>query len=402
MLAIVSRAAAAVAAVLAGFVLLAVVDAQAMPGDLIIGGSPNTVFAVTPGTNTATTVAAVPAGSLRGVMIGPDNTTYYVAAGLSVFEITGGGVVTTLVATLPFGKGTSWCDLDEDGHLLVSTGWSGSGGVVRVDRATGGILATFMPSTFPNALCLDRETGDVVVGEISIKTVFRVQRDGTVTTAATLPSPIYAMDYHHLSGGILICTARDVFHMDALNQVTTFTPGTGYMKAIAVLGDGSVAIGANNNAPILHLDRYGASIGTLYNGASLGNSCMVVEDEHNIWSLNIPSPGGTLNLSVHFAGHPGKPYVAAAALTARPGLPVDSRVIPLNPDNLFMATFVLPQVFVNFTGVLDAQGHASPHVVIPGQPGLRGLRIYFAAVVLDAAAPSNLAQISQLYGVTLQ
>ena len=402
MLTMMSRVTAIVAAVLVGFVLVAGAGAQARPGDLIIGGSSGTVFAVTPGTNTASTVAVVPVSGLRGVMIGPDNATYYVAAGLAVFEITGAGVVTTLVTTLPFGSGTSWCDLDEDGHLLVSTGWSGSGGIFRVDRTTGGILATFIPRTFPNALCLDRDTGEVVAGEISIKTIFRVKRDGTVTTAATVPSPIYAMDFHTPSGGILVCTALHVFHVDALNQVTTFTPNTGYMKAIAVLGDGTVAIGENNKAPILHLDAAGNQIGTLYNGVSLGNSCMVVEDEHNVWGLNTPSPGGNLNLSVQFASHPGKPYVAAAALSARPGLPVDSRIIPLNPDNVFVATFMLPQIFVNFTGILDARGHASPYVMIPKQAVLRGLRLYFAAVVIDAGAPSGMAQISQLYGVTVQ
>jgi len=274
--------------------------------------------------------------------------------------------------------------------------------VFRVDRKTGAVLMTFLPKTFPNAFCLDRDTGDVVVGEISIKTLYRVKRDGTVTTVATLPSPIYAMDYHGPTGGILVGTFQDLFHLDPLNTVTTFTPGTGYVKAIAVFGDGTVAIGENRVAPILHLDGQGKILGTIYNGPSVNNSCMVVEDEHNLWGLNTPSPGGNLNVSVRFANHPGKPYVAAVSLSSRPGIPVDSRTIPVNPDALFAAGFQLPQIFVNFVGLLDAGGRATPYIVIPKQAALRGIRLFLAAVVIDPSAPSSIAQISQRYGVTIQ
>jgi sugar lactone lactonase YvrE len=396
-----SKAPALLIAVCVCLLAAPALEAQAKPGDLIIGNGSGFVNAVTPGTNTVTTLASIP-GSLRGVLVGPDNTNYFVAAGLSVFEVAPGGVVTTLVTQLPMGAGTSWNDLDEDGQLLVGTGWAGAGAVFRVDRTSGAVLATFLPKTFPNAFCLDRDTGEVVVGEISTKTVFRVKRDGTATTVATLPSPIYAMDDHGPSGGILIGTFQHLFHLDSLNTVTTFTPNTGYIKAMAVFGDGTVAIGENRVASILRLDPQGKILGTIYNGPSLNNSCMVVEDEHNLWALNTPTPGARLFLSVRFASHPAMPYVAAASFFSRPGIPVDTRRIPINPDDLFTMSVLLPQIFVNFVGVLDASGRAVPAIDIPKAAALRGLRFYLAAVVIDPRAPSSLAQISQRFGVTIQ
>jgi hypothetical protein len=128
----------------------------------------------------------------------------------------------------------------------------------------------------------------------------------------------------------------------------------------------------------------------------------VVEDEHNLWGLNTPTSGAAFNVSIRFASHPGKSYVAAASFSPRPGIPVDSRMIPLTPDNLFAISLVLPQIFVKFIGVLDGGGRATPYMLLPKIPGLKGLRMYLAAVVIDPQAPSSIAQISQQYGVMIQ
>jgi len=383
-----------------------VAGAQVKPGDLIIGnyGTPTpAVLAITPGTNTHSTVARIPASLLRGVMVGPQNTDYYVGADLTVFKVAPGGAITTLVSKLPAGVACVWCDQDEDGKLLFGTGYAGVGELYRIDPGTGG-YTTILKGFFPNAFCLDRDSGDIVTCDygVSPQKIIRIKRDGTATTILNSPSSVFSMDFYPPTGDVLFASTPNIYRVDALNTLTTFNAGAGYAKAMAVLADGTVAIGANGQTTIRQLDAQGKVIGNLYSGATIDNVCMVVDDEHNLWGLNTPTPGATFFLSVRFAAFAGRPYVTAASLAPRPGIPIDSRTIPLLPDNLFAASTLLPQIFVKFVGVLDANGQATPSIAIPKIPSLRGFRIFLAAVVIDPRAPSSIGQISQEYGATIQ
>jgi hypothetical protein len=185
--------------------------------------------------------------------------------------------------------------------------------------------------------------------------------------------------------------------------------GAPYNSSILALtpDSGDIVVAGGNNVPaILHYDPTGRLLGTLL-GGTLGspfNVCMAVEDEHNLWGTNAPTVGGVLGLSIRFAAHPGKPYLAAASLLPRPGIRVDQRTIPLYPNALFRLSVAAPWMFVHFQGMLDPGGRAStsPHVLVPRSAALRGVRVYFAAVVVDPKAPSGIAAISRPYGVTLQ
>lgn len=383
-------------------------SAQARPGDLLIAhqsGPPfnSSIIATTPGSNTMTTVATFQPTSLRGVMVGADNTNYFAVARLEVFKATPGGVITTLLQTIPVGNFAAWNELDEDGEILVGTGFAGRGGLMRIHPTTGLVTSILMTGVFPLSFCLDRDNGDIVMGDGGTGTLMRVRRDGSVTSVSGLNTFVYSMDFHHPTGDVLIGSTHAIHRLNPLNQLTTFTTVPFSMKALAVFGDGSVAAGGNNVPAILHYDSRGGFIATVYNG-TLCNVCMVVEDEHNLWGLNAPQVGGVLNLSLKFAAHPGKPFMAAAALSPRPGIPVDQRTLYLTPDALFRFSLQAPWLFVNFAGVLDSTGRAtpSPYVLIPKVPSLRGLRIFLGAVVVDPAAPSGIAAISQPYGVTIQ
>ncbi len=371
-------------------------------GDLLVADSTNAqIHVATPMAPSPTVSIPLPAGATRGVTVGADNEAIYAASGLGVYEIRSGAVVTTVAATMPLGVNTTWADLDEDGRLLIGTGYAGAGAVFRVDASTGTVLATMRPNSFPNAFVLDRDTGDVAIGDISASTVFRVTRGGVVTTAATIPGSIYAMEFHRESNGLLVGTFTDILHVDPLGNVTTFVAGSGYVKSMAVLPDGTVAYGENRVPTITRVSATGAPINQIYTGTNMNNTAMAVYGERNVWGLTPPIPGSTFTLSVRFDGHAGKSFVAAAALSARPGVPIDTRTVPLTPDHVFAAVFALPQVFVNFAGTLNANASARPSIVLPPIGALSGLRVYLAAVVFDAAAPSGIAAISQQYGVTI-
>jgi len=380
---------------------LTVTDAQvARPGDFLVASSTggSFVYVITPNTNTFSTLAAYP-GAIRGVLVGADNASYSVASGLGVFKTTPTGTVTTIVATLPMGVGTAWNDLDEDGQHCVSTGWKGAGGLFRVDPVSAG-FTTLMAGVFPNAFCLDRDTGDLIVGENTSGSVVRIKRDGTITTVVHSIPTVYAMDFHPLTGEAFIAVRSAILRLDVLNTLTTFTTQTFLSKSIAILGNGDVVTGSHGTL-IHQYDMSGKLVGTPYNGASLSKMCMAIEDEHNLWGLNTPTPGGILNVNIRFANHPGKQFMAAASFSPRPGIPVSGRRIPLNPDNLFSASLHVPQIFGNFNGYLDQTGWAASHVVIPKIVGLTGLRFFLAAVVIDPSAPSFIAHVSQEYGITI-
>jgi hypothetical protein len=75
-------------------------------------------------------------------------------------------------------------------------------------------------------------------------------------------------------------------------------------------------------------------------------------------------------------------------------------MIPLTPDRLFTAVPTLPSIFSGFRGVLDANGSARARVNIPQVIGLRGLRVFYAAVVFDPQAPGGIAAVSQTLNET--
>lgn len=379
--------------------------AQPKPGDLIVGhqNTPTAVFTTTPGSNTMVPHALLPTSSLRGVVVGPLNTDIFVASMLSVFRVTPKGAVQTLVPNLSVGRVCVWCDLDEDGQLLVGTGYTGAGALFRVDPNTGR-YTTVLQGIFPNSFCLDRDSGDIVMVDYTPTSIHRIKRDGTVTTLMHVGYPVYGMDFHSPSGNMLVAGNSNIYKLDGSNRWSVFSPNVGTVKAIAVLSDGTMAIGYNGSFDIRHLDAGGKFITTLYYRPPipLRNTCMRVVDERNMWGVNGPARGALFSLHVRFASHPGKAYVSAASFSPRPGFTLAGKWIPLNIDGLFQASLTQPSIFLNFTGFLDATGRATPSIRIPNATALRGLRIFLATMVLDPQAPGGIAQVSQEYGATIQ
>ena len=106
--------------------------------------------------------------------------------------------------------------------------------------------------------------------------------------------------------------------------------------------------------------------------------------------------GGTCTLSYHDVGNraPGSLYVMACSFSRGP-IPVGpKRRIDLGFDPLFMASFLIPEVFENFTGLLDAQGQAVGTLRIPALPGLAGATVHSSAVTLDPTALAGIRTIA--------
>jgi len=95
------------------------------------------------------------------------------------------------------------------------------------------------------------------------------------------------------------------------------------------------------------------------------------------------APGKTVALVLDVPSRPGDAYLMRCAFNRVPGFPLPGAgTVPLNPDDLFFLSGVLPSVFQNFAGLLDKNGTASAAIAVPNVPQLSGLRFYAAFIVV--------------------
>lgn len=98
------------------------------------------------------------------------------------------------------------------------------------------------------------------------------------------------------------------------------------------------------------------------------------------------APGTTLGLGLSAPAFPGTAYLMGASGSAATGIPTPYGLVPLDLDPLLMAVDQLPQVFMGFTGTLDGAGQAAPAVAVPAVPGLSGLELFLAGVLVDGGS----------------
>ena len=115
----------------------------------------------------------------------------------------------------------------------------------------------------------------------------------------------------------------------------------------------------------------------------------------------LPRVGTFVTLNLRSPDDAGRPYVLGSSFGYWPGIPVDTRDIPLNLDLLLGMSWGAPAVFKNYFGVLDSPGQALAYVHIPGAPALAGLKFYTAFVTINPAAPSGIRGISNAVELTI-
>lgn len=107
-------------------------------------------------------------------------------------------------------------------------------------------------------------------------------------------------------------------------------------------------------------------------------------------------------VELYFPNDAGLPYRVAPCFFWQPGIalsgydPSDDRVVPINPDPLYLgfAAGGLDSVFFDFAGTLDGTGAGQARIFLPNVPIYVGGMMFFGAVTLDAAAPSGIRSIS--------
>ncbi|MBN2491585.1 MAG: hypothetical protein JXQ29_12115 [Planctomycetes bacterium] len=115
-----------------------------------------------------------------------------------------------------------------------------------------------------------------------------------------------------------------------------------------------------------------------------------------------PKPGGKVTLDLFAAADAGLPYQLGSSLGLGP-IVLGSRQIDLSLDDLLVLSVgnLLPAVFVNYSGVLDASGKAQAAIQIPNLPVLVGVRMHTAFVTVDPLAPFGIKSISGAETLTI-
>ena len=122
----------------------------------------------------------------------------------------------------------------------------------------------------------------------------------------------------------------------------------------------------------------------------------------NLSMTALPQTGTTLPFALDAPGDGGKTYVMAASF-GNTGISIGGRTVPLSFDTLLLLTVqnVLPGIFQRYQGTLSAGGTASASLLIPAGPGLKGVTLHHAFVVIDPAKPAGIGTISNGLAVTL-
>jgi hypothetical protein len=119
--------------------------------------------------------------------------------------------------------------------------------------------------------------------------------------------------------------------------------------------------------------------------------------------VGVASAGSPQNLRFSDPSSPARVYVAASSRGNSPGIPIDTRTLPLNFDLLLQLTVGgLPPILTGYVGALDQDGIASGSINFAGFAQLVGLRFFNAFLVLDPAAPSGIKTISNAHEVLVQ
>jgi hypothetical protein len=127
---------------------------------------------------------------------------------------------------------------------------------------------------------------------------------------------------------------------------------------------------------------------------------LVVYGSRMLTGRSRPRRGQVYGLRLSIPSESARPYVAAAALSVRQGIPLPGgRRIPVDPDALFFLSQHAPALFVGFRGILDGQGTANLLIRLPFIPALAGLRFHVAAATYDGG---GIRVVTEPLGVVIE
>jgi len=367
-----------------------VAPVNTLTGTNLLGITPGGVVTTVHALPFAVTALAMAANNMDLAVLGSASRTAFLAL------ITPAGKITTLT-TLPLSPQFENLAVDQNGTYLTPPMGLAGAWIFRIDG--GGGVTTILPT--PNVgggktrgIAVDIGSGDYLVGESS--SLFRIAFSGQATVASrniNIPNET-DMVSDARSGG-LINWKIDPSSLPVKYALVSIDPGTGAATTIRTrFGNVSPGLAYDRArdafvlaepSPQNALVRVNRSGGATTVAALAGARDLEVYGSRNVLAGADPTPGSAFGLAFSEPGSPNHLYLAAASFGHGPGIPTPAGVVDLALDPLFILSQAAPAVFVNFQGLLDANGSALALVLIPAGP-LKGLRFYVSFVTIQGGA----------------
>lgn len=289
------------------------------------------------------------------------------------------------------------CILDEDGSVVAAEDW----GLYSIDTAMQTENWIWNGLYFFNyGLTLDQDNGDYIVGGVyylMTGRLMRVHRNGTSQIIATNLGWVSAVDFDPLTGDYLVTNGDAISPLlrvtkNGLVQSMGMNVPTG-AKAVKVdPTTGNILVGGTNEVRLL------GPTGNLIQNFPLATGMdyltgLEIYGSRKVSGHGTAAAGTDYYIEFSFPDCPNQPYVAALSTSMRPGFALNDgtgRVISLQNNSIAQLTLGgLPGVIDGFSGTLDAQGHATGVIHLPGwaQPGTR---LFVTGVAVNPGMPSNL------------
>jgi len=335
--------------------------------------------------------------------------TYQTPNELLVVDVQQNAIVRTILSGGPLFRHDYFTPLHDGDFAVTGTAPPFQGALIKVRPDGSGATTIHVGAPFrgPQAVIQDLNTGHILMGDLTGQTLYDVAFDGTITTVwiSAMNFP-FSMTQDHTDGTILLGNGGRSwlygFHrLDRFTQrMTTVVQPSVVNNANAIcfdrwLGTGEIIVGSG---PVHRIDGRKGTVITTYAGLPWNNTGMCFEQGRNIVTIRVSRPN-QWRFDLNFPGEGGRRYLLALSFTGfRPGIPVDSRVIPLFPDTLFglSVTGGLAPYLQNGFGILDPKDRASAALDLRSFGNLlSGIPVWAAAVTIDRNAPSSMATISK-------
>ncbi len=290
------------------------------------------------------------------------------------------------------------------GDLLVSSNDSRSPNQVFRLRYDGSAITTIHAGiTGTNAYnyLQDLATGDILEASWTGLRTFPLAGSPVTTLHG---ATIYGITQDHQDGSLILSTPTGLMRLDRVKGLTTIRAGTshGHLAFDRWVGKGEIVGGVPGS--LLRLDGTGRIVATIPCNVAGINVCF--GQGRNLVTRRILTARNRWQFTLDFPGEGGRPYVLGLSLSGfTPGIPVDTRVIPLQPDDLLRLT--LTGGFTAFLqgniGLLDAGGNASAVLdVSPLGAAVKGVKIWAAAATLNGPSLSGIGTITRPAVIVLE
>lgn len=336
----------------------------------------------------------------------------YQPASLVVVDSSVGRVVRTIWNGNGLYRGDYFAPLHDGSFVVAGTTLTPTytGKLVRVyPNGSHTTIHVGAPLGSPQGLLQDLNNGHLAVSDLTSGTLYDFTLGGQITTlwkpSSASMMRFFSMTQDHFDGSLIIGPGG----ISSWIGVARWSRRTGkpsilvgpsqVNNANAICFDRGTGTGAviTGSGPVHRISRAGQMLSTIGN-LPWNNTGMCFDRGRNIVTLRAGSPN-YWTIQLDFPNRTGYGYLIGMSMSGfAPGIPVDSRVIPLVPDKLLELTLKgsIDHLLKGRTGVLGFGGRATAALDLRGYGKLlSGVPIWLAAVVVDVRAPSGLAVISK-------